>query len=660
MNHKQRYPRGQSTIGWKVTLLFPFAVFCISGEASAQNTIRVPQDKPTIQAGINAAANGDIVLVASGKYTENINFDGKDITVTSSGGAASTIIDAGGNGVVVIFENGESSQAVLNGFTIQNAGPGTGSEPVQSDGILVQNADPTITNNIITSNRGYGIQLGEDGSALIQGNTISNTTTQYDPAQDYGCDYDDGSGIDVEGVSASGSTVIEDNTIQDNVAHCGGGGIRIGYGGVPYILNNRILYNRTLGSDGGGIYMFNGTQVLIVQNLIAGNIAASMGGGVGIDAFSEIDGAPGPVNSYLVNNTIVGNTISPNPDISGPELIDGSQVGFPGYVSQTGLYNNLIISGDTYHAVACDPLYSYLSKTPPVITASDVYSYTGNEFGGWCTAQAGTSASVYQYISANPIFVAEGSEFFHLALGSPALATGDPAAPELPATDIDGVPRVQTGASGATVDMGIYEGAAPSSAMGTPAFTIRVSPATLTLSNTAEYGVAAMTTVTIMPSGGFLGVVSLQCSELPTAISTVCNFGSENLGAAGDNTPLTATLIVEATPATAQIQVPPRPRVRRVSGVWAVLLFLPLGLGWFGRSRWFRGQVSAISAFAVMLLLIAIWVPACGGGSSVTTGGGDGGSGGGGNPSYSFTVVATATGNAHGTQSATVTFTISN
>ena len=77
---------------FEVLCLVLFSVGAISSPAS---TIHVPGDQPTIQAGINAASNGDTVLVDPGTYYENIDFLGKAITVTSSGGAAQTIIDGG-------------------------------------------------------------------------------------------------------------------------------------------------------------------------------------------------------------------------------------------------------------------------------------------------------------------------------------------------------------------------------------------------------------------------------------------------------------------------------------------------------------------------------------------------------------------------------------
>ena len=71
-------------------------VFALANETKAA-TIHVPADQPTIQAAIDAAAGGDTVLVAPGTYYEDINFNGKIITVTSEQGAAATVIDAGGS-----------------------------------------------------------------------------------------------------------------------------------------------------------------------------------------------------------------------------------------------------------------------------------------------------------------------------------------------------------------------------------------------------------------------------------------------------------------------------------------------------------------------------------------------------------------------------------
>ena len=46
-------------------------------------TINIPADYSTIQAGIDASSDGDTILVAEGTYTENINYNGKNIVVGS-------------------------------------------------------------------------------------------------------------------------------------------------------------------------------------------------------------------------------------------------------------------------------------------------------------------------------------------------------------------------------------------------------------------------------------------------------------------------------------------------------------------------------------------------------------------------------------------------
>src|SRR5580658_9143730 len=115
----------------------PASVLCVwilaALYTASASTINVPAQQPTIQAGINAAVNGDTVLVAPGTYFENINFNGKAITVTSSGGPAATIIDGSRNlSPVTTFSPNETSNAVISGFTLQNG----------SEGVYVQSASP--------------------------------------------------------------------------------------------------------------------------------------------------------------------------------------------------------------------------------------------------------------------------------------------------------------------------------------------------------------------------------------------------------------------------------------------------------------------------------------------------------------------------------------
>ena len=135
-------------------------VFFILSTMLYSTIINVPADQPTIQAGINVAVDSDTVLVQPDTYIENINYNGKNITVASlflttldTTYISQTIIDGDSIDSVVIFANGENSTTVLAGFTVTN-GAGGGSYPNYTGGGITctNSSDPTITNNIITMN----------------------------------------------------------------------------------------------------------------------------------------------------------------------------------------------------------------------------------------------------------------------------------------------------------------------------------------------------------------------------------------------------------------------------------------------------------------------------------------------------------------------------
>ena len=98
----------------------------LAGNAApaAAVTVRVPQDQPTLQAGINATSSGDTVLVSAGTYAgpgnHDLDFGGRNIVFRSVAGALTTIIDCGGNGRGFGFTSGESPAAVVDGFTVRS------------------------------------------------------------------------------------------------------------------------------------------------------------------------------------------------------------------------------------------------------------------------------------------------------------------------------------------------------------------------------------------------------------------------------------------------------------------------------------------------------------------------------------------------------------
>ena len=396
----------------------------------AQQTIHVPAGQPTIQSAINAANNGDTVLVAPGTYIENINFNGKAITVTSSGGHSVTIIDGGAKGSVVTFTTGETASSVLSGFTIRNGqsdpnSPGLGA----GGGILVGSASPTISGNVITGNRaitGAGISV-QNGSPTIQNNNITGNTQCC------------GSGGGGGGIHLSGnaptpaSPKVIGNTITNNIIASGGngGGILVDYSVSPTIQNNLIQGNVTF-NNGGGVALTISGFANLIQNVIANNSSTGgSGGGVFISA-------PGSSSFTIIGNTITGNTASDN---TSGAYISALSAPFP-------FTNNIVVAAASQTAMTCDPANGALS---PNFSHNDVYS-GGLTHAGNCdfTTNPGN-------ISSDPLFMSAANGDVHLKLGSPAIDVGDSTAPNLLATDFDGNPRTGLVNGVTTIDMGAYE-----------------------------------------------------------------------------------------------------------------------------------------------------------------------------------------------------------
>ncbi len=241
--------------------------------------IEVPAEQATVQSGIDAASNGDTVLVAPATYFENIRLKGKRILLTShymfdrdTAFISSTKLDGSlptqpDTASVVMFINQEDARTILQGFTIQN-GAGTAWKDEHSPGtyregggILCAFGGPTIRHNRIinnlvdntigvTSTGGGGVRAG-DGRTRLLGNRFQGNYGRY------------GSAIVFN--HPSGGAIVGNLIIgNDAGGSFGGGAIWINTGSSSTRIENNTVYGNTSGLQSGGFYNFNST--LTVRN----------------------------------------------------------------------------------------------------------------------------------------------------------------------------------------------------------------------------------------------------------------------------------------------------------------------------------------------------------------------------------------------------------
>lgn len=269
--------------------------------------IHVPADQISIQAGVDAAASGDTVLVATGTYHEIIQMKG-DVHLRSETGRADCVtIDGGGwtLGGVVQFTD-LSGFPLLEGFTITNGG---------HHGLEIYRTNAVIRNCLITENRtntyGGGVYCHRGSPAFFDCIISENyaeemgggVVASYDP----GLAMTDckiirnSSGSTSGGLSSNSSSIFTRCEFLDNTVVFSAGGL--GLGGQEIFRNCRISGNQALSGAGGGIWC-GGAQIFENCNIMD-NSATWNGGGVFIDEDNDPTS-----NLEFLNCTISGNVSS--------------------------------------------------------------------------------------------------------------------------------------------------------------------------------------------------------------------------------------------------------------------------------------------------------------------------------------------------------------
>ena len=405
--HTSANPFTSASLIQRMSLTMAMLAVCTGAATGA--TIHVPGDQPTLQAGIDAAAEGDTVLVAPGTYTgegnRDLDFGGIDRVLVSEAGAEATVIDCEGEVRAFSFRNEETSASVLQGFTI-TGGVSEGTETDRYGGaVFCENgASPRITQCAFTDNssalHGGAIYCGGEGSGYTS--TISECTFTGNSGNLGGAVF----------LSNSPSATITRCTFTGNSGGKGGGGIycktkteRLLPG--PTITSCTITGNDASQVDedtkGGGIYCSTNAPAVITNCMIMGN-EADTGGGI----YSYGD-------PTITNCTIANNSAQSGGGIRGEDRSDLT-------------ITNSILWGNTPNALV-------------TMGGATVVNYSNVE-GEW---------DGIGNINANPLFVDTSDGDYHLSDGSPCIDAGT--VDGAPDTDFDGDARFQ----GDGIDMGADE-----------------------------------------------------------------------------------------------------------------------------------------------------------------------------------------------------------
>jgi hypothetical protein len=355
-----------------------------------------------IQDAVDAAEDGDTILIADGTYkiTSKINVM-KSVTISSISGAEHVIVDASGNCRVFTLSS-DSGEITLDGLTLTG---GYANHAVKLGGAIFAygNSDIFIANCIVENNGSPGSAGGININANA-GKHITAAVTNCLIRSNQAVNKGGGIGINIGG---SCQISIYDCTIEGNTAQ-NGGGVFCNAPNGWIDVSRCIIVSNTAVQAGGGIRCQR--NVLLSDSLITGNQAGQRGGGE--------HGGMADVDSYILNCTIVDNE---------------APVG--GGVSRATLFNCIVYGN---HAA------TYPNITPDSIVA--------------LSCSPNLDEGVNGNLITDPQFIDPANSDYRLLASSPCIDAGTNAF-VLSDVDLGWNPRILDGDldGTATVDMGTYE-----------------------------------------------------------------------------------------------------------------------------------------------------------------------------------------------------------
>lgn len=227
----------------------------------------------TIQAAIDAAQDGDTIVIAPGVYLGNgncdIDFKGKAITVSSTDPnnpdiVASTIVVCQGSEAEkhrgFYFHSNETADSVLDGFTI------TGGYEISGGAIYCNNSSPTIRNCVLVDNSadiGGGMRNVNSNPIVVNCIFKGNSAVNW--------------GGGMTNRNCTSSLKVTNCTFTDNMANWGGG--MRNYNANPTVIN--CIFTGNIAQNwGGGMDNIDESNPAIINCTFNNNSAVNQAGGI--------------------------------------------------------------------------------------------------------------------------------------------------------------------------------------------------------------------------------------------------------------------------------------------------------------------------------------------------------------------------------------------
>jgi hypothetical protein len=318
----------------------------------------------SINAAIDAASDGDVILLAAETYYEGarINTDGKAITLrgaTDKSGDPASILDGADSHKVIECQNDEDAATRFENLMIQNGYAESG----DGGGMYMDDCTPTLVNCHFLYNRAdseagalnvngsdahpiltdcifIGNEALQGGAIYLEQSNITMTDCRFEGNAATGTSYSDGGAfysnnrclavltgctfsgntadrdagaIYLNGVSSNPeSLTMIDCEISNNTAGGDGGGMFAARRAILIMENCAVDGNAATAGDGGGIMNVRDSTATLVGCTLSDNTAGGSGGGV----FTGEDDASDVSVTSVTDLALCGNT---------PENIGGTQ-----------------------------------------------------------------------------------------------------------------------------------------------------------------------------------------------------------------------------------------------------------------------------------------------------------------------------------------------